>query len=245
MADLSFKKEFLDAGIVKDVKAWAFGSTPVVSPLQVGFAAGNNKFSMCAAFSFTSLKNDKFPTFKVVFCAKLHSKIFRRDPANRSSWYIWQPIGKSGCIVLDTDKCEEEYGFDFYKFIKTSEFKKAQKIFQKNILNGITEAKKLKDELPKEKQEEYDTYIKSLEEASTIITEIPDVNENTFKLIDFDKFIRELKDNGYGEELNSRGNTMTAYNRKVGTAFVDKVKRNALKAGEQDARAKAADKQSK
>ena len=245
MADLSFKKEFIDGGIVDSVKAWCFGAMPIVSPLQVKFAAGANKFSTCAAFSFTSSKEKKFPSFKVVFCAKLHSKIYRQDPSNRSSWFIWQPIGDSGCIVLNSDKCEEIYGFDVYKFFKTSEFKAMQQAFRKKIENGIAEAKKLRKDIPLEGRVEYDTYIKSLEEAVKIVVEPPDLNEDEFKLIDYDKFRRELQKDGYGEELRSRAETMTKFHREIGKNFVDKVKRNELKAGEQDARAKAAEKQSK
>lgn len=234
MAPLSFKKEFIDTGIVTSVSTWCFGKDPVVSPIQVGYAAGANKFSICAGYTFTCPKAKDFNTLKVVYCAKLHSKIFRQDPSNRSRWYMWQQIGKSGCIVLDSDQCEDIFGFDIYKFIKTAEFKKGQQYFAATLNKGISAANKIRDQIDKDNRNEIDTWISSLKEAVKIITEAPDINETEYKLIDFDKFRRELKDRGYGGELSQR----SANNRQsyidTGRRFINKVKANSLKAGEQD-----------
>lgn len=245
MANTSFKEQFIDTGLIKDISAWCFGKDPIVSPVQVAFAAGAKMFSMCAAFSFTCPKVKENNVFKFVFCAKLHSKIYRKDPTNRSSWYIWQPIGKSGCIVLDSDKFEEMTGVDIYKFVKTDFFKQAQRIFQKILKKGILASEDLRKDVPEEDHNEFNTYLKSLEEASQIVTEIPDIMEKTFKLINYDKFRRELEQQGYGDELKQRGATMTKHHQEIGKKFVDKVKRNELKAGEQDARAKADNKNNK
>ena len=236
MADLSFKKEFLDSGIVTNAKSWCFGKEPVVSPIQVGFAAGANKFSSCAGYTFTCPKNEKYPTLKVVYCAKLHSKIWHKDPANMSRWFLWQPVGKSGVIVLDSDKCEEEYGFDFYKFFKTDAFKQGQTIFKKTIKRGIEEAKTLRSEVKAEDQQQYDEWIKSLEEAAELITNVPELNEKSYQMVDFDKFIRELHKNGYGEELKTRGAIKQKVDLNIAHRFMDKVKKNELKPGEQDNR---------
>lgn len=232
--DLSFKKEFLDTGIVTSVQTWCFGKEPVVSPLQVAYAAGANKFSICAGYTFTCTKAKDYNTLKIVYCPKLHSKIFNRDPSNRSRWFMWQQIGKSGCIVINSDKCEEIFGFDVYKFIKTAEFKKGQRFFARNIQRGISEAKKLRNSVDPENRNQFDTYVKSLEEAVKIITEIPNIEESEYKLIDFDKFRKEIVDRGYGGELRDRASKMNDYNRSVGTKFIDKVKHNELKDGEQD-----------
>lgn len=245
MANSSFKEQFVDTGLIENISAWCFGKDPIVSPIQVAFAAGAKMFSLCAGFTFTCPKVKENNVFKFVFCAKLHSKIYRKDPSNRSSWYIWQPIKSSGCLVLDSDKFEEMTGVDIYKFIKTDFFKKAQGIFQKILGTGIEESKKIKTDVPKEEQDEFDTYIKSLEEAHGIITDVPEIMEKSFKLINYDKFRRELEQQGYGSELKTRGANMTKYHQEVGRKFVDKVKRNELKAGEQDARAKANDKNKK
>ena len=236
MADLSFKKEFLDTGIVTKAQSWCFGKDPIVSPIQVGFAAGNNKFSICAGYTFTCPKNEKYPTLKVVYCPKLHSKTHRKDPANMTRWYLWQPIAKSGLLVLDSDKCEQEYGFDFYKFFKTDAFRAGQQIFKKAMTRGITEAMKLHDDLDEEKKEEFDTWIESLEEARDIVTEVPELNEKPYKLIDYDKFVQEIKDKGYEKELKDRSQKMADWNKKIGQRFMDRVKKNELKPGEQDNR---------
>lgn len=247
MEDLSFKELFLDTGLITKPHAWCFGQDPIVSPIQVAFAAGSKMFSLCAGYTFTcpNSKDKDHNVYKVVFCAKLHSKIYRKDPSNRSSWFIWQPIGTSGCIVLDSDKFEEMTGVDVYKFVKTDIFRNGQKLFKNILAKGIAAAKELKKEVPREEQDQYDTYIKSLEEASGIITEVPDVNEKSYKLINYDKFREELKKQGYGAELRTRAANLSKFNTDIGKKFVDKVKRNELKAGEQDARAKADDKNSK
>jgi len=234
MATLSFKEQFIDTGLIKDIKAWCFGKDPVVSPIQVAFAAGAKMFSVTAAFSFTCPKAKEHNQFKIVFCAKLHSKIFRKDPTNRSSWFVWQPIGNSGCLVLDSDKFEEMTGVDVYKFIRTDLFKNAQKIFKQLIEKGISSAIELRSEVKPEDENEYETYVQSLKEAAEIVTQFPEFMEKSYKLINYDRFRDELKKKGYGAELKRRGDIMTKHHREVGTRFVDKVKRNALKAGEQD-----------
>lgn len=236
MADLSFKKEFLDTGIVSKGTSWCFGKDPIVSPLQVGFAAGNSKFSICAGYTFTCPKNEQFPTLRVVYCAKLYSKTHHKDPSNMTRWYLWKPISKSGLLVLDSDKCEEEYGFDFYKFFKTDAFRRGQQIFKKTMARGIQEAIPLKDSLDSEKKEEFDTWIEALQEAKDIVTDVPTLNEKPYKLIDYDKLVKEIRDQGYGEELAKRGKTMRDYFTNQGKRFLDKVKKNELKPGEQDNR---------
>ena len=240
MPDLSsFKEKFIDTKIVDKVSWTCFGAFPIVNPIQVEFAAGSKMHSFTAGITFHSPTNEKFPNFKIVFCAKLHSKIFRRDPSNRSHWYIWQPVGRSGALVIDSDKCEKEYGFDVYAFFRTKEFKEVQKKMKSYIQKGITAAKALAKDVEKEKQNDYNQCIKSLEEAAEIVMQFPTIEEKNQKLVNYDAFIDELKKQGYGGELKTRGGAMTDYARKVGTRFVDKVKRNALKAGEQDRAAKA------
>ena len=236
MADLSFKKEFLDTGIVAKAQSWCFGKDPIVSPIQVGFAGGNNMFSICAGYTFTCPKNEKYPTLKVVYCPKLHSKTHRKDPANMTRWYLWQPIAKSGLLVLDSDKCEQEYGFDFYKFFKTDAFKTGQQVFKKAMTRGIAEAMKLRDELDEETKQEFDRWIRTLEEARDVITEVPVLNEKSYKLIDYDKFVQEIKNKGYEDELKQRVEIKKQHEIKVGQKFVDRVKKSELKPGEQDNR---------
>ena len=236
---LSFKREFMDAGIVSSAKFWAFGKDPVVSPLQVKFAAGGNKFSCCAAYAFTCPKNEKFPDLKVVFCAKLHSKIFRRDPSNLSRWYIWQPIGKSGCMVLSADDAREQYGFDIFKFFKTSEFKRGQAEIKRLIEVGLKGAKKLYKEIGKEDLDEYSTFVKSLEEAKEIVDDVPSFEDKSYRLVDYDKFIRELQSGGFGEELKQRARAFKDWRTSSAKRFMDRVKINDLKAGE---KARAEDK---
>lgn len=231
---LSFKQEFQDTGIVTDIKSWCFGKDPIVSPQQVIFAGGGNKFSFCAGYTMTCPKNKKYPTLKVVFCAKLRSHIFHRDPGNLSRWYLWQPLGNSGCLVMDTDKCEKEYGFDFYKFYRTGLFKKGQEVFSRTIANGIRGASKLYGEMDKEDQSNFQKYIDSLSEARDIVTQTPEVNEKSYSLIDYDKFIADLKKAGYTDELEKRIEILSKYNDEIGKRFMDKVKKNELKPGEMD-----------
>lgn len=230
----SLKKQFIDTGLIKDIKVWCFGKDPVVSPVQVAFAAGAKMFSICAGLTFVCPKVKENNTFKFVFCAKLHSKIYRKDPANRTAWYIWQPIGKSGCLVLDTDKFKELTGVNIYDFTRTNEFKNLQQQFKKVLQKGIDAAIELTPEVPKDEENDYRSYIKSLEEAEEIITQYPDVMDKSYKLINYDRFTSELKKQGYGDELAKRGEIMTKHHRDIGTKFVDKVKQNALKAGEQE-----------
>ena len=229
---LSFKREFLDTGIITSAKFWCFGKEPVVSPLQVKYAAGGNKFSCTAAYAFTSGKNEKFPNFKVVFCSKLHSKVFRRDPNNLSRWYIWQPIGGSGCLVLSDEDAQEAYEFDIYKFFKTSDFKKGQSTIKRYMEKGIAEAKRLYKEVGKEGANEYATFIESLEEAKELVDDVPSFEDKSYKLIDFDKFLKEIKAGGYGEELRKRASTYTKFNADIGNRFLDRVRKNDLKAAE-------------
>lgn len=230
----SFKELFIDTGLMTTPKVWCFGKDPVVSPVQVAFAAGAKMFSICAAISFTCPKVKENNSFKIVFCAKLHSKIHRRDPANRSSWFIWQPIGTSGCLVLDPDKFEEMSGINVYKMARTNDFYRLQQTFKKVMKKGIDAAYDLKREISPEEQNQYETYLKSLEEASEIITQMPVFMEKSFRLVNYDKFTDELKKRGFGDELAKRGETMTQHHREVGKKFVDKVKQNALKSGEQE-----------
>ena len=191
-------------------------------------------FSTCAALSFVCPKVKENNVFKFVFCAKLHSKIYRKDPANRSSWFIWQPIGKSGCLVLDTEKFEEMTGVNMYAVTRTPEFKRLQQQFKTVLQKGIDGAIGLRKEISRENEEEYETYIKSLEEAKEIITQFPVIMDKSYKLVNYDRFTNELKRKGYGDELRKRGETMTAHHQDIGKKFVDKVKQNALKTGEQE-----------
>ena len=234
MADLSLKRDFVDKGLMKDLKAWCFGKDPVVSPIQVAFAAGAKMFSVCAAITFTCPKVEQNNVFKLVFCAKLHSKIFRKDPTNRSSWFIWQPIGKSGCMVWDTDKFESMTGIKIYDVVRTPEFKQLQQTFKKILAKGIDEAAALRKDVSREDEDEYSTYIKSLQEAQEIIGQMPVIMDKSYKLVDYDRFTDELKKQGYSDELHKRGDMMMKRNKDVGKKFVDKVKHNALKTGEQE-----------
>ena len=77
---------------------------------------------------------------------------------------------------------------------------------------------------------------KSLEEARDIVTEVPELNEKPYKLIDYDKFVQEIKDKGYEKELKDRSQKMADWNKKIGQRFMDRVKKNELKPGEQDNR---------
>lgn len=234
MENLSLKKDFIDAGLMTPPKIWCFGKDPIVSPIQVAFAAGAKMFSICAGMTFSCPKVKENNVFKFVFCAKLHSKIYRRDPSNRSSWYIWQPIGNSGCLVLDTDKFEAMTGINMYHLVRTPEFKGLQQTFKKVLHKGIDGAIELRREIPHEDEDQYETYIKSLQEAETIITQFPVIMDKSFKLINYDKFTDELKRKGYGGELTRRGEIMTKHHREIGKRFVDKVRQNELKAGEQE-----------
>ena len=233
----SFKENFIDTGLIKDIKAWCFGKDPIVSPIQVAFSAGAKMFSSCAVFSFICPKIKEHNVFKIVFCAKLHSKIFRKDPTNRSCWYIWQPIGSSGCLVLDIDKFEKMTGIDVYKFTRTDFFKKAQKIFKQLIDKGISKAIELRAEVKHEDENEYETYIQSLKEASEIVTQLPEFNDKSYKLINYDKFREELKKKGFEKELKMRGDAMTKSNTKIGRGFMNRVLGNAPK-DEERAKAK-------
>ena len=132
--------------------------------------------------------------------------------------------------------------FNFYYAFpdvrKDGTYEKIVVDFQKILKKGIMASEDLRKDVPEEEHNEFNTYLKSLQEASEVIVEIPDIMEKTYKLINYDKFRRELEQQGYGAELKQRGEIMTKHHQNIGKKFVDKVKRNALKAGEQDARAK-------
>lgn len=231
---LSFKKEFQDTGIVTDIKSWCFGKDPIVSPQQVIFAGGGNKFSLCAGYTMTCPKNKKYPTLKIVFCAKLRSHIFHKDPGSLSRWYLWQPLGNSGCLVMDSDKCEEEYGFDFYKFYKTELFKNGQEVFSRTIAKGIQGASRLYGKMDKEDQSNFQKYIDALSEARDLVLDVPELYDRSYPLVDYDKFIADLKKQGYSKELEQRMDILYKYNDEIGKKFMDKVRKNALKTGEEE-----------
>ena len=151
-----------------------------------------------------------------------------------SRWFLWQPVGNSGCLVLDSDKCEELYGFDFYKFYRTDLFRKGQLIFKKTLEKGIAEATPIADAVDPEDKNTYAEYMQSLKEAVEIVTQTPELNEKSFRLTDYDKFIAELKKKGYSDELAQRSAAKTQSDIGIGQRFMDKVKKNALKAGEQE-----------
>lgn len=234
----TFKELFIDTGLIQGkVTSWCFGKDPVTEPYQTALAAGGNKYSLTASISFkskSSVSQNKIGNYKIVFCAKLRSKIYRQDQNNESRWYIWETFGDSGCVVVAPSLFEEKTGINVYELAKTREFIDLQQKFKKCLKNGIKQAETLKKTLSEKEKPVYDTYLKSLNEVSEIIYRAPKFMEKTYILTNYDKFIREVLDKGYGKELKQRSKALSDYNTEIGKRFVGKVSDNELKAKERE-----------
>ena len=179
----NFKKDFIDTGIIESVHTYSFGKMPVVALRQVRAAAGALKGSCTCGFIFKSKTNTEIPEFKLVFCAKPRSKIYRRDVITRARWYgMTVTRSTTRFDILSKKTIYQLYGFDIDRFFQTPEFQKSCEVFQKLVLNGLKDSKAFVDD-----------YKQKCKDAKNITTELPSLKK---KLSD----AKRLKDGPHKEE---------------------------------------------
>lgn len=180
--EASFKRDWLETGIIDSVRTYCFGKLPIVNLRQIRAAAGALKGTFICGFTFKSKCNPQLPEFKLIFCPKPRSKIYRKDGITRSRWYGMQMLRNATQYnVLNKEFIYKLYSFDIDRFFECPEFKTCCDVFKKNIMEGYKECKKfaqrykynIKRSVGKNTKEEddgnIDEWLVTIKEAADII----------------------------------------------------------------------------
>lgn len=194
---MNFKTAFKDIIDVENITTYSFGASENdFTPERILFAGGGNKFSALCGFSFKLLKQDTekvastiapdtelksfdFEGLKILYCPKMRSKIFRKDPVARHKWFAMGIISKDRWQVLSKEDLKNTTGFDIDLFFQTDFFKKNVEKFKKLITHGLLESKKVAV-----KHSNVNVAIKTMEEAWEIIGNCA-FEDKTYALQDF------------------------------------------------------------
>ena len=139
---VKFKEEFKDIVDVDKVSAFCFGAKDDITPESIAKAGGASKFSALCGFRFISKVN---PTYnhgelRLVFVAKLRSKIYHQANQNPSQWFMFLKTGRNTIEVLDKESCKIAFDFDVDKFFDSDIFLKYAPIFKKLVQKGLNVA---------------------------------------------------------------------------------------------------------
>lgn len=200
MATINFKEEFANVVDVESFKKYSFGSTPVNSLNRIKFCGGANKFSSLCGFHFKlkqqnekniaqiidrskTIKAFTFEDLRIVFCAKLRSKIYRQAIYNPSEWFIFGKISNDRIQVLSREDClyatstDEDYsnGFDIEKFFETDLFETYVQKFTHVVKIGLKSSAAFIDKINNDIKNHVSKY-------------------ETHEVIDIDRYLRAIRE---------------------------------------------------
>lgn len=207
---IKFKEEFKDIVDVDKVSAFCFGAKDDVTPESIARAGGASKFSSLCGFKFVSKVN---PTYnhgelRLVFCAKLRSKIYRKATESPSQWFIFLRTGKNQVEVLSKKDCMTAFDFDVEKFFDSDLFLKYAPVFKSTVQSGLRMAMDVisKTDIHQKIIGTSDTvqmlprYTKAIEESIGLI-QSGKINDKTFTLtMDFEDPNKKLVQKRYNAE---------------------------------------------
>lgn len=142
---IRFKEEFADIVNVDKISAFCFGAKDEITIDGLIQAGSGSKFSTLCGIKFCSKVNPTYRNgeFKIVFCVKNRSKIFRQTSQNPSQWFAFLQVGKNHVEVLDKRNCKLAFDFDVDKFLDSDLFQKFSEKFAGIVENGVRSAKDL------------------------------------------------------------------------------------------------------
>lgn len=188
--------------IVSKASRHAFGNSKNEIDMEMlAYAAGARKFSSLCGFTFVSKINKDNPVFKIIFVAKVRSKIYQAKTVNPAAWYIEKIINKDTVEIIDAIQLYSQYDFDLKSFFESNAFKKSLDIMLGQIKNGMNDAVEFAKSLESGKDRmEANKYISALRESFKLIKDLH-VYDKRHNLVNLDNIKTDKYAHDAGTDL--------------------------------------------